>query len=67
MNTAVLLWSVLFSSIGVGYFIYGKRQQRFGTLFAGMALFIYPYFVDNVYLLVAIGIGLMVVPRLIDF
>ena len=27
MDTGLLLWGLLFSSIGLGYFIYGKRQQ----------------------------------------
>lgn len=28
MNTATLHWEVLFSSIGVGFFIYGKKQRK---------------------------------------
>ena len=26
-NTAVLLWGLLFGSIGFGFFLYGKRQK----------------------------------------
>jgi len=27
MDTASLLWGLLFSSIGFGYFLYGKKQS----------------------------------------
>ncbi len=60
MDTSLLLWSLLFSSIGLGYFIYGKRQKAVVPLFCGLGLMIYPYFVSNTLLLVAIGVALMV-------
>lgn len=67
MSTAYLLWSLLFGSIGVGYFIYGKRQQKFSALGAGAALCVYTFFVSNTYLLVAIGVGLLAVPFVTDY
>ena len=67
MNPALLVWSLLFSSAGMGYLIYGKRQRRATALFSGLALCIYPYFVGNVYLLVAIGIGLLALPFYLDY
>jgi hypothetical protein len=62
MNTSLLLWSLLFSSIGLGYFVYGKRQKAVVPLFCGLGLMIYPYFVSGTILLVAIGIVLMALP-----
>ncbi len=62
MNTSMLLWSLLFSSIGLGFFIYGKKQKAVIPLFCGLGLMIYPYFISNTLLLVAIGIALMVLP-----
>jgi hypothetical protein len=62
MNTSLLLWSLLFSSIGLGFFIYGKKQKAVVPLFSGLSLMIYPYFVSNTLLLVAIGAALMVLP-----
>ncbi len=62
MNTSVLLWSLLFSSIGLGYFVYGKRQKVVVPLFCGLGLMIYPYFVSSTMLLVAIGVALMALP-----
>ena len=62
MNTASLLWGLLFGSIGLGFFIYGKKQQALVPLVCGLALMIYPYFVTNNLLLVAIGVALVALP-----
>ena len=62
MNTSSLLWSLLFSSIGLGFFVYGKKQKAVVPLFCGLGLMIYPYFVSNTLLLVAIGVALMALP-----
>lgn len=60
------LWlSMLFSCIGGGYMLYGRRQREPASLLAGLALCVYPYFISNVFALVAIGLALMVAPRLI--
>ncbi|MFZ4702429.1 MAG: hypothetical protein ACOYMG_20490 [Candidatus Methylumidiphilus sp.] len=62
MNTASLLWGLLFGSIGLGFFIYGKKQQALVPLVCGLALMIFPYFVTNNLLLVAIGCVLVALP-----
>ncbi|WP_111858333.1 amino acid transport protein [Acinetobacter sp. CFCC 10889] len=63
MNVSILLLGVLFSSIGLGYFIYGKKQQRIIVLLSGIALMMYPYFIDNIMLLISVGLVLMTVPK----
>ena len=62
MNAGVLLWSLLFSSIGLGFFLYGKKQRAVVPLVCGLVLMIYPYFIPNVIALVAIGVVLTAVP-----
>jgi hypothetical protein len=62
MSEGQLLWGLLFSSIGLGFFFYGKKQRVPVPLVCGIALMIYPYFVANLYLLVAIGIALTAIP-----
>jgi hypothetical protein len=62
LNTSSLLWGVLFGSIGLGFFIYGRKQRAVVPLLCGLGLMIFPYFVSNNILLVAIGIALMVIP-----
>ena len=64
-DTSVLLWGLLFGSIGFGFFIYGKRQRAVVPLCTGIALCIFPYFVTNVYLLVLTGAALMAIPYFI--
>ncbi|MGH8212618.1 MAG: hypothetical protein ACREPP_05235 [Rhodanobacteraceae bacterium] len=67
MSTATLLWGLLFGSIGVGFFIYGKRQSMVVPLVCGLALMVYPYFVASTWLLLLLGIALMAVPYFLRF
>lgn len=60
--TAWLLWGLLFGSIGLGYFIYGKKQRAVVPLICGLVLMAYPYFVTNLVLLVGIGAVLCAIP-----
>jgi hypothetical protein len=62
MTPALLLWGLLFSSIGLGFFLYGKKQRAVVPLVCGLVLMIYPYFIPNVVALVAIGIVLTAIP-----
>ena len=60
--TGVLLWGLLFGSIGLGYFIYGKKQRAVAPLVCGLGLMIFPYFVPNTMLLVGVGALLIAIP-----
>ena len=62
MSEATLWWGLLFSSIGLGFFLYGKKQRSPIPMVCGLALMIYPYFIGNTLLLVAIGIALIAIP-----
>lgn len=62
MDTSVLLWGLLFSSIGLGFFIYGRRQRAAVPLACGLALMVYPYFVGSAGWVVAIGVVLSAIP-----
>jgi hypothetical protein len=53
---------VLFSAIGLGYFVYGKRQREGLSLIAGLLLMIYPYFISGTLGIVAVGLALMAGP-----
>ena len=61
-STAVLMWGMLFGSIGTGYFIYGKKQRAVVPLCVGVVLCVFPYFIANVYVLVLVGVVLMAIP-----
>ena len=60
MNASNLFASIIFGSIGLGAFIYGKKQASAKPMVVGILLMVYPYFVSNVTVLWAIGILLTV-------
>jgi hypothetical protein len=61
METTLFL-SILFGSVGVGYFIYGRKQKRVVPLLAGMGLCGFPYFVSGTLAVVIIGVVLTALP-----
>ena len=65
MDASALLWGVLFGSIGMGFFMYGKKQKRAVPLLCGLALMVFPYFVSSTLPLVTIGGLLISVPYFI--
>lgn len=66
-STAMLLWSLLFNSIGLGYFIYGRKQGNKVVLYTGLALMLYPYLFSSAITVVVVGLLLMCVPRFLSF
>ena len=62
MNEAALLWGVLFGSIGLGYFLYGKKQRSPMAFICGILLMGYTYFLDSTIAIVVVGVVLMAVP-----
>lgn len=62
MNTASLLWGVLFGAVGLGLFVYGKKQKALVPLACGVALMVLPYLVSNAWLLAGVGLALVVIP-----
>ena len=67
MTVSTLLWGLLFSSAGLAFFIYGRKQRQMVPLFCGLALMVYPYFISNTVLLVTVGIVLLAVPYFVRF
>ena len=66
MDTGTLLMGLLFSSIGLGYFLYGKKRMHLVARYCGVALMVYPYFIDNKWLVLLTGIVLMVLPKIVE-
>jgi hypothetical protein len=62
LNIPSLFLMLIFSSIGFGYFLYGKRQQEFVFLLTGLGLMIYPYIVSGTFAVTAVGLVLLAVP-----
>jgi hypothetical protein len=58
-TTSTLMWGVIFGSIGLGFFVYGKKQNAIVPLLSGIVLMVFPYFVSNLYILILTGIVLV--------
>ena len=67
LNIPSLVLSLLFSSIGLGYFLFGKRQQEYLFLFVGLALMIYPYMVSGTATVTVVGLALSAGPFVARF
>jgi hypothetical protein len=62
MNASTLIWGVIFGSIGLGFFVYGKKQKAVIPLISGIVLMIFPYFISNPYIMILSGIILVALP-----
>jgi len=67
LDTSLLLWGLLFGSIGIGFFIYGRKQGAVVPLVCGLALMIFPYFVSDTTLRIAVGIMFIAIPYFVRF
>jgi len=57
-NEANLFAGLIFGSIGLVAFIYGKKTASFRPLIIGIVLMVYPYFIPGTWLIYLIGIVL---------
>jgi hypothetical protein len=55
LSGANLIGGLVFGSIGFVAFVYGKRMHLWKMMLAGFALMAFPYFVENMSILYAIG------------
>ena len=61
-GTSLIYWKMVFGAVGLGFFSYGRKQRAAVPLFCGVALFMVPYFISNVYVLVIVGAVFVVLP-----
>jgi len=59
LDPTSLLLSIFISAVGVGFFLYGKKQQRAPQLAVGLVLIAYTYFVTSVALMLGIAVALL--------
>lgn len=64
MDSASLLWGILFGSVGAGYMIYGKKQHHIWALISGLALSMLPYASTSASVLIPGGAALLALPYL---
>jgi ABC-type Fe3+-siderophore transport system permease subunit len=62
VSPSLLFLGLIYGSIGMGFFVYGKRQSLPVPLLCGLLLMVVPYFISNTTVLFAIGAALCVIP-----
>lgn len=62
MDANTLFVGMIAGAFGTGYFIYGKKQQKPVPMVCGVLLAVYPYFTDNVWVLLGVGLALCLAP-----
>jgi len=65
MNPNSIFVGMLTGAVGTGYLVYGKKQTKLVPAVCGILLMIYPYFTDNIWWLLIIGVVLIAAPWVI--
>ena len=60
LNTHFLFASLIWGSVGVGYFIYGKRQSSWLLMVGGVLMIFASYFVSSALVMSLVCAGLIV-------
>ncbi len=59
LDPGSLFLSILISVVGLGFFIYGRKQRRAPQLLAGVVLMGYSYFVSSTVWMLAIAAAVL--------
>lgn len=65
MDSNSLVIGVLAGIVGGAYLLYGRKTSKVAPMVCGVALMVYPYFVDNASVLLGIGALLCTAPFVI--
>ena len=65
MDVNSLVVGLLAGVFGMAYFTYGKRQSSITVMFSGVALCVYPYFIDALLWQCVVGALLLAAPFVI--
>jgi hypothetical protein len=57
-----LVFGLVFGAVGTVYLALARKEHDATYLICGVALILYPYFVENVALIIVIGAALIAVP-----
>ena len=58
LNTNFLFASLLWGSVGAGYFIYGKKQQSLSPMVGGILMMVGSYFIGSALLMSLVCLGI---------
>jgi hypothetical protein len=63
-DSSLLMWGLLFGSIGSGYMVYGKKQRHMWAFVSGLGLCVIPYLTTSMAVLIPGAAALLAVPFL---
>jgi hypothetical protein len=66
METTDIFLALIFGCIGFGYFMYARRTRNLVARYCGIAMILYPYLASSTLEMLAVSVGLMLVPRFIE-
>ncbi len=66
MEVTDIILALLFGCIGFGYFMYGRRTKNIVARYCGIGMALYPYLASTPWEMLAVGVGLMAVPRFVE-
>ena len=55
---SILFAGLLFGTVGLAAFVYGKKNASWRPMVIGVALMVYPYFIEQTWLLYGVGVAL---------
>jgi hypothetical protein len=58
-TTSFLFASLIWGSIGLGYFIYGKKQQSLSAMMGGILMMIVSYFIVSALAMSLVSVGII--------
>lgn len=67
IDMGLLVVGLIFSSVGFIFLSYGRKQGRLNLIVFGVALMLYPYFVESTTTSLVLGVALSVLPFLFSF
>ena len=67
MDMNRLLIALLFGCVGMGFLVYGKKEQKGIALLSGFALCGMPYFIPNMWFLIPIGVLFVALPFFVRY
>ena len=62
MDTTSLMLSMLYGTIGLGFFMFGKKAALIVPMLSGASLMICPYFIPNNAIMTVVCIALAAIP-----
>ncbi|MGB1111394.1 MAG: amino acid transport protein [Gammaproteobacteria bacterium] len=58
----LLIWNIIFSMFGLGFFMYGRSMEMLVPKVCGVLLMVVPYFIPDAVILIIVGVVLSVIP-----